>query len=99
MNFYSASVVLLWTTAMGLTAPAAAGSRETSSMRISLRDVDLTTTSGNALAAVRIVDAARGLCARFRNSSRIDDAETFAACVHNAAADALARVRRLEASR
>jgi UrcA family protein len=99
MNFHSASVALLWTTAMGLTVPAAVGSQETASTRISLRDVDLTTPSGNAIAAARIVSAARRLCARFRNSSRIDDAETFAVCVHDASVDALVRVQKLEQSR
>jgi len=83
MNFYSASVALLWTTAMGLAVPAANGSQQTASTRISLRDVDLTTPCGHALAAARIVSAAQRLCARCRNSSRIDDAETFAACVHD----------------
>lgn len=98
MNFYSASVALLWTTAMGLGVPAADGSQETASMRISLRDVDLTTPSGHALAAGRVVSAARRLCTRFRNSSRIDDAEIFAACVHDATVDALVRVEKLEQS-
>jgi hypothetical protein len=40
MNFYSASVALLWTTAMGFAAPSTVGRREPVQVRVSLRDVE-----------------------------------------------------------
>jgi UrcA family protein len=92
MNFYSASVALLWTTAMGLSAPAAHGSRETAATKkMPFIDVELPAPLGHTLAAARLASAARRLCARFRNSPQIARANTFALCVHEPTADALIR--------
>lgn len=46
MNFYSASVALLYATAMGFSAPSAAGDPESVQATLSLRDVDLETIEG-----------------------------------------------------
>jgi UrcA family protein len=96
MNFYSASVALLWTTAMGFSAPATARDPDSVQATVSLRDVDLETVAGKTQALKRITATARRLCNQFGNTSRVADRETRADCVRDAVADATGRANQFE---
>lgn len=96
MNFYSASVALLYATAMGFSAPSAAGDPESVQATLSLRDVDLETIEGKTEAFGRITVAARRLSAQFGNASRVADRETRTECVRDAVGDAMHRVNQFE---
>ena len=93
MKFYAANVVLLWVTAVAFAAPPYSKPRETVEMTIQLGDLDLKTARGMRVARERIAAAARRLCDRFRNTSRVSDSETTADCQRDAVADAVQRLQ------
>jgi len=99
VNFYSVSVALLWTTAMGFATPSTGGERESVQVTVSLRDLDLETLPGKTQALKRISAAAWRLCNRFGNTSRVSDRETRSDCVHDSVAEAMTRLNQLETLR
>lgn len=96
MNFYSASVALLYATAMGFSAPSAARDPESVQTTVLQSDVNLETVAGKTQALKRITATARRLCNQFGNTSRVADRETRSDCVRDAVADAMGRVNQLE---
>jgi UrcA family protein len=58
--------------------------RQTASVVVSLRDLDLTSPGGRPEASRRIDNAAARLCEHFRNHERIDDQLNYFDCLRGA---------------
>jgi UrcA family protein len=91
---YSVGFILL---AMSVSALADSGAKaviESTRAIVRVGDLDLDSRDGKQEARDRIHEAARSLCNRYRNSSRVDDRETTADCVRDAEVRALERLGR-----
>jgi UrcA family protein len=62
---------------------------------VAVNDLNLATAAGYTEALQRISSAARRLCNQFRNTSRVDDRESAAACVQAAMADASSQLQQV----
>lgn len=71
---------------------AASSAVQTQLRSISVADLDLYTEAGRTAARLRVAQAARQLCARMRDTRRVDDRETYRACQADAIADAMRQI-------
>jgi len=66
---------------------------ETAAGTVVLADLDLSKSAGIAEARKRLTIMSERLCRKFQDDRKVDDWETYVACVHDTLANALEQIR------